>query len=59
MKKKLEEALEIVNEMTADVEERYPVGLLYVRRLLEEVIAECWDEDEIVELTEEPPQPAA
>ncbi len=60
---KLNEALQLVNEMTADVEGRYPFGLIRVRRLLEETLAEVNDqveawEDEVIELAEEPP-PAA
>jgi hypothetical protein len=58
---KLLECLETVYEMTADVEGHYPVGLVRVRVLLEEVLA-CMppssivpDEDEMVELTAEPP----
>jgi hypothetical protein len=40
MKAKPNEALDIVHELMADVEERYPIGLVRVRRLLQEAIAE-------------------
>jgi hypothetical protein len=59
MKEKLQEALKACEEMCADVNGEYPVGLLYVRRLLEEVIADCWDEGDRAMLAEEPPLPAA
>jgi hypothetical protein len=61
MKTKLSEALWIVNELTADVEGRYPVGLLRIRRLLTEAISE-WDEmvgDRVALAGEEMPMPAA
>lgn len=51
MKTKLEEALRLCEEMTADIEGRYPIGLIRVRVLLEEVLT---DAD-----AEEPPKPAA
>lgn len=59
MKAKLTEALRYVDEMTADVEGNYPFGLLYIRRLLQEAIAEYeamtveWDLDDVVALAPE------
>ena len=59
MKEKLQQALAMCEEMCADVDGNYPVGLLFGRRLLEEVIADCWDEDDVAMLAEEPSMPAA
>ncbi len=59
MKEKLQEALKMCEEMTADVEGNLPAGLLRVRRLLEEVIADCWDVDDVAMLAEQRPAPAA
>lgn len=59
MKEKVQEALRMCEEMCADVDGNYPVGLLYVCRLLEELIADCWNEDDVAELAPEPPTPAA
>ena len=50
MKEKLQEALQRVNEMTADVDGRYPIGLIRVRRLLEEVLDEWWGDDDVATL---------
>jgi hypothetical protein len=50
---------DVRGNVCADVEGNFPVGLLYVRRILEEVIADCWDEDDVAMLAEEPPMPAA
>jgi hypothetical protein len=54
MKEKLEDARDIVAAIL-DRGGNYPVGLVRVHRLLEQVLAEWWDEDEIVTLAEEPP----
>jgi hypothetical protein len=51
MKTKLEQALTLCEEMTADIGGRYPIGLIRVRVLLEEVLADA-DADE-------QPKPAA
>jgi hypothetical protein len=60
MKTKLQEALKLCEEMCADVNGEYPVGLLRVRRLLEEVRDECFlDEDDVAVLVDDPPMPAA
>jgi hypothetical protein len=65
MKAKLSEALDIVHELMADVEERYPIGLIRVRRLLQEAIAEYEaltverDLDDVATLAPERPDPAA
>ena len=59
MKTNLQEALAIVEDICGDINGEYPVGLLRVRRLLKDVLADWWDEDEIVMLAEEPPTPAA
>jgi hypothetical protein len=65
MKKRLDEALQLVNEMTADIEGRYPIGLLRVRRLLVDAIAEWeemvgeWDMEDRVALADELPPSAA
>jgi hypothetical protein len=59
MKEKLQQALAKCEEICADVNGNYPVGLLYVRRPLEEVIADCRDEEDVAMLAEEPPLPAA
>jgi hypothetical protein len=59
MKTKLQEALAIVEDICCDVNGAYPVGLVRVRRLFTDVLADCWDEDEIVMMAEEPPTPAA
>ena len=65
MKKKLNEALQVVNEMTADIDGAYPIGLLRVCRLLEDALAEWeemvgeWDmEDRVALAGEEPPSAA-
>lgn len=50
MKEKLQEALRRCEEMCADVEGRYPIGLLRVRRLLEEVLEEWWGDDDVATL---------
>ncbi len=54
MKKKLEECRDIVAESIGDVEGQYPIGLVRVGRLLEEVLADWWDEDDVAMLAEEP-----
>jgi hypothetical protein len=59
MKEKLQEALMIVEDICADVTEEYPVGLVRVRRLLKDVLADWWDEDDVAVLVEDPPTPAA
>jgi hypothetical protein len=65
MKKKLNEALQLCNEMCADIDGNYPIGLLRVRRLLEDAIAEWdqmigeWDMEDRVALAGEEPPPAA
>jgi hypothetical protein len=65
MKTKLDEALKLVNEMTADIEGRYPIGLLRVRRLLEDAIVQWdemigeWDMEDRVELAGDLPPSAA
>jgi hypothetical protein len=59
MKTKLQEALAIVEDICCDINGAYPVGLVRVRRLLKDVLADWWVEDEIVMLSEEPPTPAA
>ena len=59
---KLNEALNLVYEMTADINGEYPVGLIRVRRLLEEVLADDVphdDDDDYCYLGMEPPSPAA
>ncbi len=58
MKEQLQEALGIVNEICADASEEYPVGLLGVRRLLQEVLADWWDEDDVAVLAEPPAKTA-
>jgi hypothetical protein len=65
MKMKLVEALQLVNEMCADIDGAYPMGLLRVRRLLEDALAEWeemigeWDmEDRVALAGEEPPSAA-
>lgn len=65
MRTKLTEALQCVNGMTADVNGNFPIGLLRVRRLLLDAIAEHdamigeWDEEDVIALTGEQPLPAA
>lgn len=74
MKAKLTEALQIAYELTADIEGRYPISLIRIRFLLEQVLGDLrnaeplpfkpvprsddWN-DEVIELTEESPQPTA
>ena len=59
MKAQLQEALAIVEDICWDINGEYPVGLLRVRRLLGDVLADWWDEDDVAVLAEEPPMPAA
>jgi hypothetical protein len=59
MKTKLQEALAIVEDICCDINGAYPVGLLRVRRLLKDVLADWWDEDDVAVLAREPPMPAA
>jgi len=54
---KLVEILELVNEMTADVNGEYPFGLIRVRHLVIELIAGKPDENEVVYIGEKPPSP--
>ena len=54
MKEKLEDARDIVAAII-DRSGNYPVGLVRVHRLFEQVLAEWWDEDESITLAEEPP----
>jgi hypothetical protein len=52
MKEKLTEARDIVAEMMADVEGRYPIGLVRVGRILEELLEEIgeseWSWDDVI-----------
>jgi hypothetical protein len=59
------QALQLVNEMTADIDGAYPIGLLRVRRLIKDALAEFdsmigeWDmEDRVALAGEEPPSAA-
>ncbi len=58
MKAKLREALTLVNELTADLEGNYPIGLLRLRRLIADVMDEVEVGSESVHGDETPP-PAA
>jgi hypothetical protein len=70
MKQKLEEARDILSGIL-ERSRRSPVGLIRAHRLLEQVLADWWDEDHVAilapnvddelvgELTDEPPFPAA
>ena len=52
-----EEALEIVQAIM-DKQRRYPIGIDRLHHLLSQLVAECWDEDDVATLAEEPPFPA-
>jgi hypothetical protein len=61
MKAKLTEALNITYELTSDIEGRYPIGLVRIRYLLEQVLdgLSVAHDEEAVHLGEEPPPSAA
>jgi hypothetical protein len=65
MKAKLNEALQLCNEMCGDIDGHFPISLFRVRRLLMDVKAEWeemvgeWDmEDRVALAGEEPPSVA-
>lgn len=65
MLEKLEECRDIVQEICCDIEGRYPISLVRVGRLIEEMLEEWreWDENDVATLLlcfpDEPPFPAA
>lgn len=51
--RKLEECRDILHEITCDIEGRYPIGLVRVGRLIEELLEELdqqWDLDDVATL---------